>query len=306
VAVFDWGGGTLDVSVLELRGHKIFERCTKSLERAGTHIDEELAQTVVHPHIMRERGVAKAFEDLSRDDRNELVFRCELAKCALSNHLEVPLGLESYDERPATVVVTRKDCEAVVARYTRQAVELLANAIREARVSRDDIQEIIVIGGSSQLWLLPETLGREFPGKFKLAENPEWDVAHGAAIVDQNPGNFTLAETLGVRLSDDRHFELACPGGRPVQEPSRLSLALIEDSKAANIIVDKWTTDHPQAQTALQFAVQSMGFDQEEIFLRYRLTEDLTFQIIGQSRSRGPASLIERETGDLRFGYEME
>lgn len=49
-----------------------------------------------------------------------------------------------------------------------------------------------------------------------------------------------------------------------------------------------------------------MGFDQEEILLSYRLTEDLTFHITGQSRSRGRASLVERETGELRFGYEME
>lgn len=66
VAVFDWGGGTLDVSVLELRGHKILERCTQSLAQAGTHLDEELAQCVVHPLIMRERGATKAFEEMTR------------------------------------------------------------------------------------------------------------------------------------------------------------------------------------------------------------------------------------------------
>jgi molecular chaperone DnaK len=306
VAVFDWGGGTLDVSVLELRGHKIFERYTQSLAQAGTHLDEELAQSVVHPRIMRERGAAKAFEEMTRDDKNELVFRCEVAKCALSSRSEVELVLESYDHVPARLVLTRRDCEPVVARYVRQAVDLLAHAIREARVSRDEVQEIIVIGGSSQLWLVPEVLGKEFPGRYKLAENPEWDVAHGAAIIEQNPGNFTLAETLGLRLSDETYFELARPGDRPVAAPSSLALALVEDSKEANIIVDKWSSEHAQPKTALQFSVQSMGFDQEEILLRYRLTEDLTFYIAGQSRSRGRASLVERETGELRFGYEME
>jgi molecular chaperone DnaK len=306
VAVFDWGGGTLDVSVLELRGHKIFERFAESMPQAGTHIDEELAQCVVHPRIMRERGCGKAFEEMTRDDRNELVFRCEVAKCALSSRHEVELVLEHYDLMPARVLLTRRDCEAVVGRYVRQAVEMLARAIRETRVSRDEIQEIIVIGGSSQLWLLPELLGKEFPGKYKLAENPEWDVAHGAAIVEQNPGNFTLAETLGLRLSDETYIELARPGDRPVEEPASLALSLVEDSKAANILVDRWTGDHAEPSTALQFAVPSMGFDQEEILLRFRLTEDLTFHITGQSRARGSASLVERETGELRFGYEMD
>jgi len=306
VAVFDWGGGTLDVSVLEIRGHKILERYTQSLEQAGTHIDEELAQCVVHPRIMRERGAAKTFEEMTRDDRNEMVFRCEDAKRALSSRTEVELVLESYDHVPARLVLTRQDCVPVVGRYVRQAVDLLAHAIREARVSRDEIQEIIVIGGSSQLWLVPEMLGKEFPGRYKLAENPEWDVAHGAAIVEQNPGRFTLAETLGLRLSDHRHFVFARPGDRPAKDSSALSLALVEDSKAANIIIDKWTSDHTEQETPLQFTVKSMGFDQEEILLRYRLTEDLTFHITGESISRGPTSREVHETGELRFGYEME
>ena len=66
-----------------------------------------------------------------------------------------------------------------------------------------------MIGGSGQLWLLPDMLRKEFPGKYKPAENPEWDVAHGAAIVEQNPGNFTLAETLGLRFR--RLFDLVHP-----------------------------------------------------------------------------------------------
>jgi molecular chaperone DnaK len=306
VAVFDWGGGTLDVSVLEVRGQKVFERYTRSLAQAGTHIDEELAQHIAHPHIMRQRGLAKAFEEMAPDDRNELVFRCEAAKIALSRRTEVDLVLESYDDKPASLLLSRRDCGAIVGRYVRQAVELLAHAIREARLSRDELQDVIVIGGSSQLWLLAEMLGREFPGRYKLAENPEWDVAHGAAIVEQNPGKFTLAETLGLRLSDDSYFELVRPGDRPSDGASSLSLALVEDSSAANIIIDRWTNDYDHPRSALQFAISSLGFDQEEVSLSYRLTEDLTFHIAGQSRSRGPSSLVERETGELRFGYEMQ
>lgn len=173
-------------------------------------------------------------------------------------------------------------------------------------MSHDELQEIIVVGGSSQLWLLPEMLGSEFAGKFKLGANAEWDVAHGAAIIESNPGKFTLAEALGLRLSDETHFDLARPGDRPTAESMSLSLALIDDTPAANIIIDRWTTDSAQPVTALQFSVPAMGFSQEEIRLRYRLTEDLTFRVTGQSMSRETRSVVERETGELRFGYEME
>jgi len=304
VAVFDWGGGTLDVSVLELRGHTIYERYAQSMPRAGIHIDEDLAQ-FAHTRIMQERGTSISFEEVTKDERNEMMFRCELAKCALSRKQETELALESYGQKPARLVLTRQTCAPVITPYVRQAVDMLMNAIRMAHVSRDEIQEIIVIGGSSQLWLLHESLGREFLGKYKLADDFEWDVAHGTAIVEQNPGKFTLAETLGLRLSDDSYFDLARPGDRPAAETTSLALSLVEEAPAANIIIDKRRGDHSQPTAALQFSVPTMGFDQEEIRLEYRLTEDLTFHIMAQSKGRGPRSMVERETGELHFGYQM-
>ncbi len=303
VAVFDWGGGSLDVSVLELRGHTILERYTQSMARAGIHIDEDLAR-FAHSRIMRERGGDSAFDEMSKDDRNELVVRCELAKCALSRDPEAELALEDYAGKGARIILTRQECAPIVAPYIRQAVDLLGRAIRKADVSRDELREIIVIGGSSQLWLLPETLGSEFAGKYKLAENPEWDVAHGAAIIERNPGKFTLAETLGLRLSDETHLDLARPGARPTAESTSLSLALVDDAPAANVMIDRWTRERPEPEPALQFSVPAMGFDQEEIILRYRLTEDLTFRISGESTKRGTRA--PEETGELRFGYQME
>ena len=53
-------------------------------------------------------------------------------------------------------------------------------------------------------------------------------------------------------------------------------------------------------------AVPTLGFDQEDILLNYRLTEDLTFHVRGHSSARGIATAQERESEELLFGYRME
>ena len=83
VAVFDWGGGTLDVSVLRIDGRTIFELATEGMADAGDMMDQELA-LLVHKIITDSRGENLAIEEVPTKDRDQLVIRSEMAKCALS------------------------------------------------------------------------------------------------------------------------------------------------------------------------------------------------------------------------------
>jgi molecular chaperone DnaK len=93
------------------------------------------------------------------------------------------------------------------------ALDLLATTIAADGLSTDAIDDIIVIGGCSQLGLFREFLRNDarFRGRYTLADSPEWDVANGAAVVGEQPGCFVLGESLALQLSDGNPIRDGCP-----------------------------------------------------------------------------------------------
>jgi len=112
VVVFDWGGGTLDVSVLEIRADGISELWTNGLSSAGVHIDRELAR-VAHRRIMHERGQTKPFEGVPENDRDTLISQSERIKCSLSDSLGDGILAMEYDGAEAILEMTSEDLETV-------------------------------------------------------------------------------------------------------------------------------------------------------------------------------------------------
>jgi molecular chaperone DnaK len=305
VAVFDWGGGTLDISVLELRSSGIFEIGLAGTPTAGNAIDREIA-AFLHRVIMEGRGETRAFDEMSPHDQNQLLFRSEEAKRQLSTRLETPVPIADYGGQPVRLMVSQETLVPVIRPAVNEAINLLETAIYKAGLEIEAIDRILVIGGSSQLWLLREALEGDprFMGRYRLADAPEWDVAHGAALVQARPGSYSLAESFGLRLSDGTSMPLARVGDTPSDARRELSLVLTEDAREAHIVIErsaKGDIPHP----AMTFSTPTLGFLEEEVRLQFGLTRDLTFEASAKSTrfEDGPASTHEVE--EVRFGYEL-
>jgi molecular chaperone DnaK len=304
--VFDWGGGTLDVSVLEFRSGGVFEMALGGTAMAGNALDHEIA-LFLHGRIMQSRARRASFDEMDPHDQAQLVFRAEQAKQRLSQHESAQVSLMSYGGDPVNMTVGRQELSPVIGPAVTQALALLESTIHRAGLSVDGVDTILLVGGSSQLWLLQQELSADprFKGRYRIAEAPEWDVAHGAALLNRDPGAYRLAETLTLRLSDGTSAELARPGDQPWGEWRGLSLVLTEDAPEAHLVVERHTAGDPRGRAALQFSTPSLGFLEEEIGLRFRLTPDLTFAVAAASGRRPAAEARERELEDLRFGYEL-
>jgi hypothetical protein len=135
---------------------------------------------------------------------------------------------------------------------------------------------------------------------------PQWDVAHGAAMVEAVPGGgYELASPIQLELADGSELCLVAPHERPSKQFRSLSLALVDNSPSAQLIFRQANGAVGLGRPMLQFHVPAQGFDEEEVQLQYRLTEELTFQAVGQSQSCGPSSRTPRETEELEFTYAI-
>jgi molecular chaperone DnaK len=312
VVVFDWGGGTLDVSVLEIRADGISELWTNGLSSAGVHIDRELAR-VAHRRIMHERGQTKPFEGVPENDRDKLISQSERIKCSLSDSLGDGILAMEYGGAEVILEMTSEDLETVSAPFVEDAVKTLADAIASAGISPERVDQILVIGGSSKLPLLRKALesDRRFRARLHWPSEPDWAVANGAAVLEGKPGCFSLAETISLELSDSDQFPLAVPGDTAPGPISTLSVAIV-DQKApgagghnARIILNRMRPGELRPSPLRRFAVPVQGYVEEEIQLQYRLTSDQTFWIHASASMTGRRAVVQ-EPEELRFVYRLE
>ena len=306
VAVFDWGGGTLDVSVVQLRAAKITEMATKGLALAGNLIDEEIAR-FVHGRVMARRGESKELSQLHPLALNDLLVRCENAKCALSDSDEARFSLFNYDGRDETVELTRSQLAPLLQPFVARALDALHNGLRDAHMPLESLDQIIITGGCSKLWLFRDSLANH-PQLAQLAHwaaQPEWAVARGAAILQRNPGNFELSESIAIELSDGSFLDLFKYGDHAGTARSAITVALVEDARTANILLHRRSRPEDRYGLLLPVPVTVMGFNLEDIHLDLELTSDLTLGITARSGRLNGYHTVKKETQELRFAYSL-
>lgn len=306
-AVFDWGGGTLDISILELREGTVFELATEGMYIAGDEIDADLARAV-HTRVMERRGTPQSFDSMSSIDRDNLRTKCEEAKRQLSSRPAWDILLSSYGGSPVNVQMDVAWFHSIIAPHVDLALERLTHAIESCKLSVDSIDRVLIIGGSSKLTLLRDRLRADprFSASLHISDDAEWDVAHGAAIVELSPGGYELAESIGVVLSDNSFYEIVRRGERIWSQPRSIALSLVEDAKQANIIVEK--RPHPQSTVSdrvAAFSVNTLGFNLEEIRLAYSINSDLMLRLEAGSISLAASDVVRHEYGKLLFAYRF-
>jgi molecular chaperone DnaK len=200
IAVFDFGGGTFDISILEV-GDGIFEVLSTNGDThlGGDDIDEILIHWVAD-EFRREQGI-----DLRRDQMalQRLKEACEKAKCELSTSMqsEINLPFITADQSGAKhlqMKLTRAKFESLVEdllQRTRKPCEL---ALRDAKLEPAAIDEVILVGGSTRIPLVQKIVKDVFGREPNKSVNPDEVVAVGAAI----QGGVLAGEVSDVLLLD--------------------------------------------------------------------------------------------------------
>ncbi|ATL47966.1 molecular chaperone DnaK [Chitinophaga caeni] len=200
IAVFDLGGGTFDISILEL-GDGVFE--VKSTN-GDTHLGGDDFDKVIMDWLAEEFKKDEAV-DLHKDPMawQRLKEASEKAKIELSSSAETEINLPyitAVDGVPKHLVkkLTRAKFEQLSDSLVERTLEPCRKALQDAGMSTSDIDEVILVGGSTRIPKIQEVVEKFFGKKPNKGVNPDEVVAIGAAI----QGGVLTGEVKDVLLLD--------------------------------------------------------------------------------------------------------
>lgn len=200
IAVYDLGGGTFDISILEIQ-KGVFE--VKSTN-GDTHLGGEDFDITLVRHLVnqfkKESGI-----DLSNDRMAIQRIReaAEKAKIELSSSLQTDINLpfitaDASGPKHINIKLTRSQLEGLVDPLITKTIEPVRKALKDANLQAKDIQEVILVGGMTRMPKVTESVKSIFGRDPAKSVNPDEAVAIGAAI----QGAVLAGEVMDVLLLD--------------------------------------------------------------------------------------------------------
>jgi molecular chaperone DnaK len=184
IGVYDLGGGTFDISILEVDNEVIQVLSTNGNSLlGGTDFDERLIQYVVE-EFKKEQGI-----DLRKDPMalQRLKEACEKAKCELSTMLETEINLpfitaDQTGPKHLSIKLTRAKLEQLIGDLIDKTIQPVEQALVDAKLSPKDIHEVVLVGGSTRIPKVQKLVQDIFSREPHKGVNPDEVVAVGAAI----------------------------------------------------------------------------------------------------------------------------
>ena len=182
IVVFDCGGGTHDVSLITI-DEGVFEVKATSgdCHLGGEDFDNVMVDWCVQEFQRKHKGVN--VKDNMRALRR-LRTSCERAKRSLSSSTQATIEVDAFvDGLDLNLVVSRARFESLCEHLFRRTIAPLENVLRDASMSKTDIHEVVMVGGSTRIPKIREMVSQFFHGK-KLNDSvhPDEAVAYGAAV----------------------------------------------------------------------------------------------------------------------------
>ena len=189
IAVFDFGAGTVDISIANLSmvdGQLLVEIKASygNVFLGGQNYDNAIVEWLNDEFKKDHAGV-----DLKKDPMaySRLVEAAEKAKCELSSTTTTDINLPYItvvDNVPQhlNVTLTRAKFEQLTADITAEAIECTKKAIEKAGLTKSDLSEILLVGGSTRMVSVQDALAKEFGLPLDKSSNPDEAVALGAVI----------------------------------------------------------------------------------------------------------------------------
>ncbi len=184
IAVYDFGGGTFDISILEL-GDGVFEVLSTNGDThlGGDNVDAEIITWLVD-EFKKDNGI-----DLSKDNMalQRLKETAEKAKIELSSTLSTDINLpfitaDNTGPKHLNITLSRGRFESMLEEFIKRSIDPSRIALKDAGLTVDQIDEVVLVGGMTRIPKIQEEVEKFFKKAPHKGVNPDEVVALGAAI----------------------------------------------------------------------------------------------------------------------------
>ena len=240
--------------------------------------------------------------------------RAEDAKRHLSNEVQAPIRLNDYGDFGAVgTEINRIDLEGLLKPEIERAIHALKATIIRANLSEQELDCILMVGGSSKLSGLYDRICNEFIGCEIIGPQPDadWHIAYGAALRNRHGGKDILSKHIGLELSDKTFFPLYAKDEPVTNEKKIWNFGLVEDTDNANFVFVESESAEANAIIVGQtnrvghLSVPTYGFLRESIKLETRIDEDLILHVNAKSTNTDRTAERSKQFQQIHFSYKL-
>ncbi len=184
IAVYDLGGGTFDISILEVSEDTVEVKSTNGDTHLGGDDFDQIIINWIISEFKKQEGI-----DLSKDSLalQRIKEAAEKAKIELSTAMESEINqpfitTDANGPKHLVMKLTRSKLEELVGDLIQKTLEPTKKALADAKLSASDINEVVLVGGMTRMPLVLSTVEKFFGKKPNITVNPDEVVALGAAI----------------------------------------------------------------------------------------------------------------------------
>ena len=185
ILIFDFGGGTLDISILNINEgvYEVLGSCGNN-NLGGSDFDLKIMEYCVNEFINKYKLNYDSFViEIKEDNLQKLKYLCEQTKIFLSENIKTKINIKNfYNNYDLEINFTREDFNRICADLIRIIIKPIDSLLDDLNIKKEEINEIIMVGGMSRIPIIRYNIEKFFNKDVNYSINPDTVVSIGAAI----------------------------------------------------------------------------------------------------------------------------